>query len=132
MTRKLNVQTPGESPTAADTEPENLDATGAQAQEGANDEPEALDNAALAAKIRQLEAENLKLKGDAAVAKQSAEDLKNADASFERASASITRADREKFRNMRAEDVDPKRLVAAVLTKDGWVAPDQSGQKAKG
>ncbi|WP_284459601.1 hypothetical protein [Cupriavidus campinensis] len=126
MTRKLNVQTPGETPQTDETDADLI--TG---ETQANDEPEALDSAALAAKIRELEAENLKLKGDAEVAKQTAEDLKKADANFDRASASITRADREKFRNMRAEDVDPKKLVAAVLTKDGWVAPDQSGQKAK-
>jgi hypothetical protein len=127
MTRNLKVQTPGNTP-----QPGDIDTELTTGQGQANDDaPETLDPAALAAKIRELEAENLKLKGDAEVAKQAAKDLKKADAGFDRASASITRADREKFRNMRAEDIDPKKLVAAVLTKDGWVAPDQSGQKAK-
>lgn len=127
MTRKLNVQTPGEAPANPEDQAELLQ----QGEAPANDTPTDDDLDALRAKLRELEAENLKLKGDAAVAEAATEDLKNAEAAFERASASITRQDRERFRTMSADQVNPKKLLAAVLTKDGWVAPDQTGQKAK-
>ncbi|WP_342051986.1 MULTISPECIES: hypothetical protein [unclassified Cupriavidus] len=140
MSRTLKVQTPGEAPkqpetdhdTAADpnssltpeTPPVIFDASG---HVGA---PE-MSAYEMARKIRELEAENLKLKGDAEVEKQVKADLEASIAADERADATITRADRDKYRSMSADKVNPKKLVAAVLTKDGWVAPDQSGQKPK-
>lgn len=41
------------------------------------------------------------------------------------------RPSRARYLDMRADEVDAKTLTAAVLTKDGWVAPDLAGQKPK-
>ncbi|KVC52301.1 hypothetical protein [Burkholderia stagnalis] len=38
----------------------------------------------------------------------------------------LTRPSRSKYINQPASAVDPKEIVAAVLTKDGWVVPDLS------
>lgn len=43
----------------------------------------------------------------------------------------VDRPSRQRFAQMAADEVDPKTLTAAVLTRDGWVVPDQAGQKAK-
>lgn len=139
MARNLNVQTPGEAPAnpddqkpAADLAQPPGEAVDAGAEAGtspAQDE--------LLAKIAALEAENKRLAEENA--KKAARDPEanrkaaaDADAEFDRASSSITRHEREKFKQMHAHEVDPSKLVAAVLTKDGWVAPDQSGQKPRG
>lgn len=140
--RDLKVQTPGEAPqtdTPVDetVAKESTDATGDNGtgdQAAANDTPPAEDMDALRARIAELEQQNAEL-----AAKKAARDpvangkaAAEADAAYDRASRSISRADREKFKDMRAHEVDPTTLVAAVLTKDGWVAPDQSGQKPRG
>ena len=127
MARNLNVQTPGEAP--ATNPDDQKPVADLQPETSANDTPAPVDVEALQARIAELEAEVAK--------KQAADPEKNrqraaaADAEFDRASGAITRADRDKFKNMSADEVDASKLVAAVLTKDGWVAPDQSGQKAK-
>lgn len=124
MARTLNVQTPGEAPkaTPADEDQNQLLQT-AEVQSSGD-----VDIAALQARIAELE-------GQVAAKAKEAEDAKKQvaaeDKAYDRASDSISRQDRAKYLNMRADQVDPKKLVAAVLTKDGWVAPDQSGQKAK-
>ncbi|MHA6903161.1 hypothetical protein ACEQ38_16995 [Ralstonia syzygii subsp. celebesensis] len=133
--RDLKVQTPGEAP-QTDTTAEELETEGTtpDAESAANDTPPAEDLDALRARIAELEVQNAEL-----AAKNAARDpvanskaAAEADAAYDRASRSISRADREKFKDMRAHEVDPTTLVAAVLTKDGWVAPDQTGQKPRG
>lgn len=140
MTRKLNVQTPGAAPTT-NTEPQEptvQEQTPGAAPEGADGEADTVDVAALHARIAALEADNGRLAAENAEKQAAADPEANrkaaadADEAFERASASITRTDRAKYLTMRADQVDPKKLAAAVLTRDGWVAPDQTGQKAKG
>ncbi|QWE95644.1 hypothetical protein [Cupriavidus sp. EM10] len=137
MARTLNVQTPGEAPKTPDIDTD-VTAQGGDTVLGPSDgqpsdAPAALTIEELKAKIAALEAENKTL-----AAKKAARDPEAnrkaaavADAEFDRASRAVTRADREKFRHMSADEVDPSTLVAAVLTKDGWVAPDQTGQKPK-
>ncbi|MGU2439552.1 hypothetical protein ACTXHA_04040 [Burkholderia cenocepacia] len=36
----------------------------------------------------------------------------------------LARPSRNGYLNKPASEVDPKKIVAAVLTKDGWVVPD--------
>lgn len=129
MARNLNVQTPGEAPKAPETEELNAPGSGDPAEGTGQQTAEAsADMDALRSRIAELEAEVAAKSKETEDAKKR---LADDDKAFDRASESISRHDREKFRNMRADQVDPKKLVAAVLTKDGWVAPDQSGQKAK-
>lgn len=45
--------------------------------------------------------------------------------------AVVDRPSRQRYAQMGADEVDAKTLVSAVLTRDGWVAPDQTGQKGK-
>ncbi|WP_407059329.1 hypothetical protein ACKZDW_04220 (plasmid) [Ralstonia syzygii subsp. celebesensis] len=132
----MKVQTPGEAPQTDTPVDETVEeqTPAAETEAAANDTPPAEDMDALRARIAELEKENADL-----AAKEAARDpvangkaAAAADAEFDRASRAISRADREKFKEMRAHEVDPTTLVAAVLTKDGWVAPDQSGQKSRG
>lgn len=134
--RDLKVQTPGEAPQTDTPVDETVEeqTPAAETEAAANDTPPAEDMDALRARIAELEQQNAEL-----AAKKAARDpvanskaAAEADAAYDRASRAISRADREKFKEMRAHEVDPTTLVAAVLTKDGWVAPDQSGQKPRG
>ena len=138
MTRKLNVQTPGEAPAnTGDTQDDTVD-QGVQTPGevlGASSTGPTVEE--LQAQLAALQDENARLAAENAAKKAAADPEENrksaakADAEFESASRSISRASREKFLHMHARQVNPKELVAAVLTKDGWVAPDQSGQKGK-
>lgn len=126
MARNLNVQTPGEAPAANpdDQKSEVVQTPGEDGGTAANPDMDAL-----RARIAELEAEVAKKQ--AADPEANSKAAAKADAEFETAGRSIPRASREQYLRMRADQVNPKTLVAAVLTKDGWVAPDQSGQKAK-
>lgn len=124
MTRKLNVQTPGEAPANPEDQADEVQTPGEVLSAGTGPTVEELQ-----ARIAELEAEAAKKQAADPEANRKA--VEAADAEFETAGRSISRVSREKYLSMRAHEVNPKTLVAAVLTKDGWVAPDQSGQKAK-
>lgn len=124
-TRKLNVQTPGEvvqttdqNAGAAVTGQSNEDTAGSAAQ--AQPDP----NADLLAKLAALEAENAALKAKATEKDRITAEDKALDAS----AAKVGRGDRAKYLTMHSSQVDAKTLVAPVLCKDGWLAPDQSEQ----
>lgn len=124
--RNLDVQTPGAAPEPKDDE---IIETGAGNAGGPTVEELQAQIASLQADNQRLTEENAKKAGVDAESIRKA--TVEADAEFETAGRSITRASRDKFLTMRADQVNPKDLVAAVLTKDGWVAPDQTGQKGK-
>ena len=69
--------------------------------------------------------------GGAVDAQMSADEAKAPEAEAPKAKVAVDRPSRARYAQMSADEVDPKTLTAAVLTKDGWVAPDQSGQKGK-
>lgn len=43
----------------------------------------------------------------------------------------VDRPSRARYAQMGADEIDASTLTAAVLTRDGWLAPDQAGKKAK-
>lgn len=43
----------------------------------------------------------------------------------------VDRPSRALYAQMGADEIDASTLTAAVLTRDGWLAPDQAGKKAK-
>ena len=64
-------------------------------------------------------------------AQMSADEAKAPEAEAPKAKVAVDRPSRQRYAQMSADEVDAKSLTAAVLTKDGWVAPDQTGQKGK-
>lgn len=69
--------------------------------------------------------------GQIADAQMGADEPKAPEAEAPKAKVAVDRPSRARYAQMGADEVDAKTLTAAVLTRDGWVAPDQSGQKAK-
>lgn len=67
--------------------------------------------------------------GGAADAQMSADEAKAPEAAAPK--VAVDRPSRARYAQMSADDIDPRTLTAAVLTKDGWLAPDQAGQKGK-
>lgn len=61
-------------------------------------------------------------------AQMSADEAQAPEAQAPKAKATVDRPSRARYAQMSADEVDAKTLTAAVLTKDGWVAPDQSDQ----
>lgn len=127
-TRKLNVQTPGEvvqttdqnaGPAVTGQSNEDIAGSAGQAQQAQPDP-----NADLLAKLAALEAENAALKAKATEKDRITAEDKALDAS----AAKVGRGDRAKYLTMHSSQVDAKTLVAPVLCKDGWLAPDQSEQ----
>lgn len=64
-------------------------------------------------------------------AQMGADEAKTTEAEAPKAKATVDRPSRARYAQMGADEVDAKTLTAAVLTRDGWLAPDQSGQKGK-
>lgn len=129
MSRKLNVQTPGDTAPATTAEgtaqaPEVI-AEGQTIAGTTSIPPATVDADALQAQIEALKAENERLKAQKAPAQT---DIAAEDKALDASAAKVGRADRAKFLTMHSSQVDAKKLVAPVLCKDGWLAPDQSDQ----
>ena len=130
MSRKLNVQTPGDTAPATTAEgtaqaPEVIAEGQTIAGPGLDTAPATVDNAALLAQLEALKAENEHLKAQKAATPT---DIAAEDKALDASAAKVGRADRAKFLTMHSSQVDAKKLVAPVLCKDGWLAPDQSDQ----
>lgn len=67
--------------------------------------------------------------GGAVDAQMAADETKVPEAAASK--VAVDRPSRARYAQMAADEIDPRTLTAAVLTKDGWLAPDQSGQKPK-
>lgn len=129
MTRKLNVQTPGEAP-ATEAQDAPLNATEVQMQAAELSAPAADPTIEeLQALLGALQAENKRLAAaNADKDKDAADRLKADEKAMDEGGRMISRADRAKFLTMHSSQVDAKKLMAPVLCKDGWLAPDQSDQ----
>jgi len=150
MARNLTVQTPGEAPKPTNTEdqgkPESAVQTGAAGSQNADLTTDAnqqaaggVDLAAMQARLAELEAKTADLEkknADLTEAaekkdKEAAERLQADEKAMEENGRMITRADRAKYLTMHSSEVDAKKLLAPVLCKDGWLAPDMSDRPAR-
>lgn len=133
--RITNVQVPGETPAANESETEAM--TGDPSSEGAKPEVTDADVGGVAgsvvgavADLRNFATFDLEAIKAQAMAEARAE-LAAEIAAARRASenqplptaGSSGRTGRD-YRNLHASQVDPKAITAPVLTKDGWVCPD--------
>lgn len=134
--RVTNVQVPGETPQAANeseaSQPQTEPVAGGEQPSSEGAKSEVITDAHVGGVFETVVSRAPVVDIEAIRAQAKAEVLAELQAEFQTAKAALTAqvaraepgiATARSYKDMRAHEVDPDKLTAPVLTKDGWVCP---------